>query len=148
MSGRVLLEADNDLLFRQELQQALGGVKVGRLRVVDQTATLLTITPLPVLLGQVIRIRTVVLGRQVGGSAGTVGDVGSWEITGTFKNLSGTLAQVDATVTVASEDNTDIAPVYTISSNVLSLDVQFTGGSTNYEYVFNSYSYIHVLSES
>lgn len=151
MSERILLEATNEAIFRQELQTAIGGVKVGRLHVVNERVTAPTITTLPVLDGQTVRIRSVVLARQVGGSAGVVGNSASWELVGTFKNVGGTLSQVGTTTyLVTHEDDSDLGTDYDITANVLSLQAEFNGAtdSLNLEVVWNSYSYLHVLHES
>lgn len=151
MSSRILLEADNAEIFRQELQQAFGTVKVARLVMRDLNNASVTITTLPVDIGQVVRIRTIVLAHQVGGSAGVIGNSASWDMYGTFKNVGGTISQVGTTSLVgAHTDDADWGVRYEVFENVLYIQSEFNGAtnSENLHVVFNTYSYLHIMSGS
>ena len=65
-SERVLLEAEQPEIFKQELQQAFGVVKTARLVVKDERVGSPTITTLPVEDGKTVRVRTIAIARQVG----------------------------------------------------------------------------------
>ena len=146
--SRVLLEADNLDIWRQEVQTAIGGVQVDRYVVKDQTAASFTIATLPCHSGEVLRVRAIVLAKQIGGSAGTIGNSATYELLATFKNLSGTLTQVGTTTVVAEhEDDTDWNAAFTITSNILTLTFSFNGAtaSTGLNVVCNAYSYLHTL---
>ena len=147
-SARILLEAEQPEVYKQELQQALGVVKTARLVVKDVDWGSPTITELPVEDGKTVRVRTIVIARQVGGDAGTVGNSASWELIGTFKRVDGVLSQVGSTTSlVTHEDDTDWGTRYEVYGNQLFLQGEFNGAtaSTGLHVVFNSYSYIHTL---
>jgi len=150
MSGRALLEADSTEIFRQELQSAIGAVRGARVVIQNQRVGSPTIDEFPVGLGKTVRIRSVILARQFGGSNGTLGDSGSWEMVGTFKNISGTVSQVDETTFyVTHEDNSDVGVRFFTDGFKVYVQGQFTGAtdSLGLDYVFSAYTYIHELSE-
>ena len=145
-SERVLLEAEQPEIFKQELQQAFGVVKTARLVVKDERVGSPTITILPVEDGKTVRVHTIVIARQVGGTLGTVGNSASWELVGTFKRIDSTLSQVGSTTfLVAHEDDADWGVRYEIAANLLHLQGEFNGAtdSLGLHVVFNAYSFIH-----
>lgn len=146
--SRVLLEAENVDIWRAEVSQAMGTVQADRLVVRGDTDTTFTLGTLSIRPGEVSRVRTIVLGKQVGGTSGTVGNAASYEICGTFKNLDGTVTQIGTTTAlITHEDDADWGVAFSIASNVLSLTVSFNGAtaSTGLHVVFNAYSYLHTL---
>lgn len=147
-SERVLLEAEQPEIFKQELQQAFGVVKTARLVVKDERVGSPTITTLPVEDGKTVRVRTIAIARQVGGTSGTVGNSASWELVGTFKRIGNTLSQVGSTTfLVTHEDDADWGIRYEVTENLLYLQGEFNGptDSLGLHVVFNTYSFIHTL---
>lgn len=143
-SERILLEAEQPEIFRQELQQAFGVVKTARLVVKDERSGSPTITTLPVNDNTLIRVRTIALAQQIGGA----GNSASWEFAGTFKRVNGNLVQVGATTfTLTNEDDADWGIRYEVTENLLYIQGEFNGptDSLDLHVVFNTYSFIHTL---
>jgi hypothetical protein len=149
MSGKALLEAESTEIFRQELQSAMGAVRAGRLVVQNVRFAANTIDEFPVGLGKTVRIRTICLGRQFSGTNGAVGDSGSWEFVGTFKNIGGTVTQVGTTTDlIQHRNNSDVAMRYFTDGYKVYVQALFNGAtdSLGLDYVFTTYTYIHELN--
>ncbi len=144
--SRVLLEADNPDIFRQEIQQAFGTVHASRKVVKDLTNATVTLTTIPID-GQLVRVRSLIMARQVDGS----NNCAAWEMYGTFKNVNGVLSQVDTTDFVHQhEDDNDWGVRYELFENVLYLQSEFNGATnaTGLHIVFNVYSFLHTLKDA
>jgi hypothetical protein len=149
MSGRALLEADSPDIFRAELQSMLGFARGARLVIQNGRHASWTVDEFPIGLDKTVRVHTLVLARQFAGSNGAVGDSGSWEIVGTFKNIGGTVSQVDSTtVLVTHEDNNDVGVAYFTDGFKVYVQATFSGAtdSLGLDYVFTAYTTIHELS--
>ena len=102
--GRTLLEADNAEIFRSEVSSAIGVTQTDRLITISPTATKNSLpTSIPVTLNTTVQIRAKVFARQRAGTG--VGDSACFEILGTFKNVNGTVTQVDSTDTISSHND-------------------------------------------
>lgn len=86
-----------------------------------------------------IKVHWSVVAFRTGGTGGTTNDTASWDMTCTYKNISGTAVLVGSCHKTADKDNVnlDIAP--SISSNIISL---MATGDTN-----NNYSW-HTTAET
>lgn len=68
----------------------------------NNTVTTLTTVAIPT--NKTIILQSTIGGRRTGGSAGTAGDTASYIITGTYKNIAGTVTLVGALDVIANED--------------------------------------------
>ena len=149
MSARVLLEADNLDIWRQEVQAALGTVRAARYVVRNSSATEFIIDTIPIQVDQVIRVHTTILAKQVSGTG--TGSVSSREMYATFKHFNGTVSQVGSTDDHGSvKDDTNWSQDYEIDGETVNVVAYFNGanGADGLHVVFNVYSYIHSMKES
>jgi hypothetical protein len=102
--GRTLLEAENAEIFKTEVGMAVGAVITDRLTSVNPTVSANSLpTSIPITLNTVSQIRAKVLARQRSGDA--PGQGACFEILGTFKNVNGTVTQIDSTTTICSHND-------------------------------------------
>lgn len=144
--SRTLLQSEDPNIYKQELETALGGVVVARLRTLATTFLNNTITELIVPDNSTVLIRTCVLARQVSGNDGTAGDSGGWTLHGTFKNIGGSLFEVGTQTLVSDHCDTNWSCAYEISNNRLYVQGVMPTLGADRNVVWNTYSYLFTLS--
>lgn len=151
MSSRILLESGNPEIFNQEIQTAMGQVIVGRLIMENPTSPRNTMLAIPTEAGETIRVRTIMTARQIGGTAGNIGDSGAWEIITTFKNVNGICSKVGAsTIFSAQTDNANLTlehDEHSDSNIYVQCVASFEALEANKIWLWNGYNFIHTLSE-
>lgn len=102
--GRTLLEAENPEIFKTEVGMAVGYTQTDRLvSISPTTANNPFPTSIVVALNTTVQLRAKVFARQRAGDV--VGQSACFELIGTFKNVNGTVTQVDSTTTVCSHND-------------------------------------------
>jgi hypothetical protein len=102
--GRTLLEAENAEIFKTEVGMAIGQTQTDRLVSINPTTSNNPFpTSIAIALNTTTQIRAKVFARQRAGDV--PGQSGCFELIGTFKNINGTVTQVDTTTTVCSHND-------------------------------------------
>jgi hypothetical protein len=128
MSLRNLMEAENALLWVDEVRLAIGNTIVGRAVTTDATTTtLLSISLLP---SRTTFLRAQVIARRAGGSGGSVEDGAAYLFVAAYKMVSGTATLIGSVNALhTAEDQAGWAATFTVSGGSVLLRV--TGAADN-----------------
>lgn len=128
MANRNLLDADEAVLWMDEVRLAIGSTIVGRTVTTDATpTTLLSISLLP---SRTTLLRAQVIARRTGGAAGTAEDGAAYIFVGTYKVVAGTATLIGAVTALhTAEDQAGWAATFTLSGGSVLLSV--TGAVDN-----------------
>ncbi len=106
------------------------GITIYQNRVTTTDATVTTLHSFTTATDTAYHFEAIVLARRTGGTGGTTGDMASYKIIATFKNIGGTVTQVGTTTIVHSaEDQAGWDCVYDI--NGTAVRVRVTGALNN-----------------
>jgi hypothetical protein len=128
MSLRNLMEAENALLWVDEVRLAIGNTIVGRAVTTDATTTtLLSISLLP---SRTTFLRAQVIARRTGGSGGSAEDGAAYLFVAAYKMVSGTATLIGSVNALhTAEDQAGWAATFTVSGGSVLLRV--TGAADN-----------------